>query len=89
MKLVKLLAIFIVALVVSSVTLSNHSLDDSDRVADLNRELEVLEHQNTILRAELAEVGSLTQVASRIEELGFVENPPVVTLTIPGNVALR
>ena len=89
MKLVKLFFVVIAGLVLTSVTLSNHSLDDSEKVSALSQEVIQLEKDNTVLRAEIAEAGSLTKLSGRVEELGFVGSPQVVTLTRTGAVALR
>lgn len=89
MKLVKVLSVLIALLVVTSVTVSNHSLDDSQKVADLTAEISALEKENTITTAQIAEVGSLTAIAARVEELGFVQPVKVVSVTLPGAVASR
>jgi hypothetical protein len=81
--------VIIAGLVVTSVTLSNHSLDDSQRVSDLSVEIIELEKSNTIIRASIADAGSLTKLSNRVEELGFVEVPKVVSLGAVGPVALR
>lgn len=89
MKLIKLLGVVIALLVVTSVTVSNHSLDDSQRVADLSAEISAIEKQNTLTAAKIAEAGSLTQIALRVEALGFVAPNKVATLSLPGTVASR
>jgi cell division protein FtsL len=89
MKLVKLLSVVIALLVVTSVTFSNHSLDDSQKVADLSAEISAIEKQNTLTAAKIAEEGSLTKIAGRVDAMGFVQPAKVVSLTLPGNVASR
>lgn len=89
MKLVKILFAFIAVLVVTSVTVSNHSLDDSQKVAELAAEITAIEHENTLTASEIAEAGSLTKIAAKVEGLGYVAPVTVVTLTLPGNVASR
>lgn len=89
MKLIKLLTFCLAALVVTSVTYSNHSLDDSQKVADLSREISELEKSNVILRAKVAKQGSLTTIASKIEELGFISAKEIASLNVPGMVASR
>ena len=89
MKIVKLLFVVIAALVVTSVTYSNHSLDDSQKVADLSSEITSLEKENVILRSQIADAGSLTKIASKVEEMGFVPAEVVVSIDAPLNVASR
>lgn len=89
MKLVKSLGAVIVLLVIVSITVSNHSLDDSQTVSDLTAEIKTLEQANTILKAEIARAGSLTDVAENINLAGFVEPTNIATLESPGNVALK
>lgn len=87
MKLFKLLACFIVILIISSITLSNHSLDDSQEVRKLSLNIASLQHDNTLLKDEIAERGSLTKIAAVATEKGFVESPKIVTLSVPSHVA--
>lgn len=87
MKLFKLLACFIVILIVSSITLSNHSLDDSQHVRELSLDIASLQHDNTLLKDEIAQAGSLTKIAAVATEKGFVESPKIVTLSVPSHVA--
>lgn len=89
MKLIKSLAVVILLLVFYSVTLANHSLDDSVTVAKLDQEIASLTHANAILSAHLAGRGSLTQAAALIEALGYTTPEQVVTLTGPSSVASR
>lgn len=89
MKITKILAGIITLLVIISVTLSNHSLEYSEVVADLSSDITSLEHANTILSAEIAERGSLTAAAERISSANFEEPENIATLSGPGQVALR
>lgn len=87
MKLFKLFTILIVTLIITSITLSNRSLDDSERVRELTLNISVLEHDNTLLKDEIAEAGSLTKIAQVAGDHGFVESPKIVTLSAPSRVA--
>jgi|GEM_PF-1245346 len=87
MKTFKLLAVLIVLLIITSITLSNHSLDDSEEVRKLSENVSTLEHDNTLLKDEIAEAGSLTKIAAVAAEHGFVETPKIVTLSLPSHVA--
>lgn len=89
MKIIKLLGVLIVLLVIVSVTLSNHSLDDSEIVAKLTRDNSSLEHANAILRAEIADQGSLTKTIEVIKASGYQSPDNIATLPIPGQVASR
>lgn len=89
MKLVKILFAVIAVLVVTSVTLSNHSLDDSQKVADLSAEITAIEKANTLVSSQIADAGSLTKIAAKVEAMGYVAPVKIVTLTLPGNVASR
>lgn len=88
MKMIKLLCIVIAALVVTSVTFSNHSLDDSQRVSDLSNEILELEKNNTVLRSQIADAGSLTKMNERVMAMGFVTTPQIVSLPA-GSIASR
>ncbi|KKU88474.1 MAG: hypothetical protein UY18_C0013G0019 [Microgenomates group bacterium GW2011_GWF2_47_9] len=87
MKLIKVFALSIVLLMVLSVTLSNRSLDDSQEVREITETIASLEHDNTLLRAEIASVGSLTAVAEKASSLGWSTSPKIVTLSLSGRVA--
>lgn len=89
MRLVKLLGLAIVLLGLYSVTLSNHSLDDSVVVADLNHEISSLAHANDVLRAKIASRGSLTAAAEEIEAKGYTSPDAIATLSAPSEVASR
>lgn len=89
MKVIKFLGLIIVGLVITSVTVSNHSLDDSAVVSELTQEIKSLERDNTVLRAEIASAGSLTAAAENIELAGFVPPSNIATLAAPGHVAMR
>lgn len=88
MKMIKFLCLVIAALVVTSVTYSNHSLDDSQRVSDLTREIAEIEKNNTVLRSQIADAGSLTKMNERVQAMGFTEVPKIVSITA-GSLALR
>lgn len=89
MKVIKLLGVTILLLVVTSVTLSNRSLDDTQVVADLSREIASLEHANCILRSELATRGSLLLAIDKLAPLGYAEPETIAALPEPGHVASR
>ena len=89
MKLIKALSLIIVILVISSVTLTNRSVDESLVVGELNREIASLENQNTILKAEVSAIGSLGNLSVLIEEAGFSASPTLVTLPGTTSVASR
>ncbi len=89
MKLIKALSLIIVILVISSVTLTNRSVDESLVVGELNREIASLENQNTILKAEVSAIGSLGNLSVLIEEAGFSTSPTLVTLPGTTSVASR
>lgn len=89
MKMIKLLSILIVILGIANVTLSNHSLDDSKQVADLSKEVSLLERDNAILTSRVADAGSLLKLQEKIAEAGYVEAETIVTLNIPSTVASR
>lgn len=89
MKLLKIFSAIIVLLVVTNITLSNHSLDDSKKLSDLNNDVNTLTHEITILKSTLAEAGSLTAISGKVEAAGFTENPSVVSLSVGKSVASR
>lgn len=89
MKLIKLLFVVIVALVVTNVTYANRGVDESIVVADLSREIAVMQNQNTILKAQVAQAGAIGNLSTKLAEAGFVESPKVVNLSSTSSVASR
>lgn len=89
MKLIKALSAIITLLVIANVTLTNRSVDEGVVVANLTKDISTLQNQNTILKAEVAEAGSLDSLSVKIAEAGFVESPKVVALTTVSSVASR
>lgn len=89
MKLVKLLFIVIAALLIGNVIVANSAVDESVSVKTISAEIENLTQQNIVLKQDIAQAGSLTKIASRVEELGFVDTPKVMTVNNTSNVALR
>lgn len=89
MKLIKLLAVVIVGLIVTNVTLTNRAVDQAVTVSELSAEITALDHDNTILNAEIAELGSLSTIAGGIEAAGFVDSPKVVSLQSGSSLASR
>lgn len=89
MKLIKILSAVIVALVLGSVTLTNRSVDDSLVVSDLARDISSLQNENTILAGQVAALGSLGNLTTKIAQAGFIESPKVVSLSTTSSVASR
>ncbi len=89
MKLIKFLFFIIVVLVIGNVTLTNRTVDESLVMASLNREIAALQNENTIMRAQVASLGSLGNLSQRISDAGFVASPTVATLSITSSVASR
>lgn len=89
MKLIKALSIIIVILMIGSVTLTNRNVDESIVVGDLTKEITDLQNQNTILKAQVATEGSLSNLSLKLEEAGFIESPKVVSIPLSSSVASR
>lgn len=89
MKLIKLLTFVIVILFVGNITISNHSLDDSKKTAQLASEVAGLTHELTILKSLVAESTSLTSASTKVAAIGFSETPKIVTLGVTSHVASR
>lgn len=89
MKLIKLLSFVILALVITNVTLTNRSVDESIVVADLSRDITSLQKENTILKAQVAALGSLTDLEQKIAEAGFTASPKVASVTTVSSLASR
>lgn len=89
MKLIKFLFVIIVGLVITNVTLTNRTVDESIMVANLNREISILQDQNTILASTVAEAGSLGNLTAKLTEAGYTESPKVVSLGGVASVASR
>lgn len=89
MKLIKLLFAIIVALVITNVTLTNRGVDEGVVVSGLAREIETLQNENTILKAQVAEDGAIGNLTVKLAEAGFVETPRVASLSTVSSVASR
>lgn len=90
MKLIKLLFVFIVGLVLTNVTLTNRSLDQSLQMSELSAEIQSLTKEVSILEAQLASKGSLTAQEIKIKELGFLPPSQIIAVGAqPSSVALR
>lgn len=89
MKLIKALFVVIVALVIGNVTLANRSVDESIVVADLSSEISSLQNENTILKANVASLGSLGSVSAKIEAAGFMTTPKIASVQTTTAVASR
>lgn len=89
MKLIKFLSFIIVSLVVANVTLTNASVDDRLVVSSLSQEISSLENELTILRAQVADLGSIKNLTPRLEAMGFTDTPKVVSLPTVSAVASR
>jgi len=89
MKLVKILSLIIIALVITNVTLTNRSVDQSVTVTDLSKEISRLDHENTLLNAQIADQGSLTKLREKITAAGFVATSEIVSLKTTASVASR
>jgi hypothetical protein len=89
MKLVKIFSLLIVGLIITNVTLTNRAVDQSVTVSEYSREIENLDHSNTLLNAQIADLGSLTKLREGIEAAGFVSSPAVVSLGGTASVASR
>ncbi len=88
MKLVKLLSFIIFFLVLTNVVVANAAVDESVAVKSINAEITSLSNQNIVLKQQIAALGSLSNIQSKIEAMGFVENPQIVSLS-SSSVALR
>ncbi len=88
MKLVKLLSLIIFGLVIANVIIANTAVDESINVKSINAEITSLSNQNIVLRQQIAALGSLTSIQGKIEAMGFVESPQIVSLS-NSSVALR
>ena len=89
MKLIKILFIVIIGLVITNVTLTNRTVDEGVVVSNLSKEISSLRDQNTILASQVAELGSLSAISTKLESAGYVETPKVVSLTGSSSVASR
>lgn len=88
MKLVKLFSLVIFFLVVTNVVVANAAVDESVEVKSINAEITSLSNQNIVLKQQIAALGSLSNIQSKIEAMGFVESPQIVSLS-SSSVALR
>jgi len=89
MKLIKLLFIIITGLVITNVTLTNRTVDESVVVSKLNQDIATLQNENTILKAQVAEAGSLDKLTLKLAEAGFVETTQIVSVNTTSSVASR
>jgi len=81
MKIVKLFSGVIALLLILNVIIANQAVDESVQVSRLTREIDSLTQTNITLHQVVSQAGSLTQLKSRIEAAGFIENPQIVSLS--------
>lgn len=89
MKLIKLLSVVIVTLVITNVTLTNRSVDQSLLVSTLSGDITTLENELVIARARVAHLSAISTLEPQLRAAGFVETPKIVALPTPSWVALR
>lgn len=89
MKLIKLLFAVIIALVITSVTFTNRSVDEGVIVDNLTREITALQNENAISRAQVASLGSISNLRTKLVEEGYVESSVVASVSIVSSVASR
>jgi hypothetical protein len=89
MKLIKILSVVIVLLVIANVTITNRSIDQGVEVTSLIREINQLQNENTIMKAQIAEAGSLGALSEKIIAAGYTETPIAIALKSSVSVASR
>ena len=89
MKLVTLLGIIIAVLVVTSVTLSNRTVDTSYSLREVEASVTQLSKEVAVLRDQVAETGSLTRIAQRAREAGYIEAGKIAVVELPALTASR
>jgi hypothetical protein len=83
MKLVKLLCLIIAALLITNVVVANTAVDESVVVKSLGAEIEGLTQEKLKLSQDEARLGSIQNITPRIEAMGFVDAPTIVSLSTP------
>lgn len=83
MKLVKLLCVVIAGLLITNVVVANTAVDESVVVKAIGSEIEGLTQEKIRLSQEVARLGSIQNIAPRIEAMGLVDAPTIVALTTP------
>jgi len=89
MKLIKFLFGVIVILVIGSVTLTNRSVDEGVVVASLSHEISALQNDNAILAAEVASLGAIGNLRTKLAQEGYVESGKVASVSVVSSVASR
>ena len=89
MKLIKILSLLIIILVITSLTLTNRTLDEGLVISNLTNDLDALQNQNTILRSHVALAGSIGGLTTKLAQAGFVESQNIVHMPTVPSIASR
>lgn len=88
LKTIFILTIIAILLQVANVFLSNTIASGSVEAALLTTKIEKVEEKNAIIKTELLKYSSLTRLASRAAEMGFVDSKKFITVNSPLSVAV-
>lgn len=72
-KIVVVFASVIIALFASQLVFANNLASEGERLSQMENEIQMLEGQNTTVKAEIAKSSSLVTLSSKAENLGFVK----------------
>lgn len=79
----------IIGLGIAQISMANQISTTGAELADLQREVDIYERENTVLEEELLQASSFTNIAEKAKKLGFVESKTQVSLTAPLPLALK
>ncbi len=71
--LLSLLPFVAIFLVIIAIMLTNHLATSGAEIRDIDAAIEHVEHQNDLLRQEVASASSLRSISQRASQMGFVE----------------
>ena len=78
-KVVVACAIFVFILFGAQLVFANHLAVGGRELSQIEKEANTLEAENTILRAQIAKVSSLTTLAQQAPSLGFQKPSKIIT----------
>lgn len=79
LKILVFFAVSLSLLLVSQLVFASNLTSDGQRMQEFAQELDQLETENQVLKAEIAKVSSLSQLSQKAEKLGLSEPAELLT----------
>lgn len=79
LRILVVFAVSLSLLLISQLVFASNLTSDGQRMQEFAKELDQLETENQVLKAEIAKVSSLSQLSQRAEELGLRKPAKLLT----------